>query len=111
MASGANLAPAIAAGPHVEVLVAEGTVAVDQPGTASIADPDVRSLATPLALVDRGNRTSVSVEPISETRVYGEDVLRVPRLEFTTTSLRNVLERLEGYNRTRAVLVDPELGD
>lgn len=103
----------------VDVRVKEGTVAVGTPSTPLVGNPADPSPATAQTLINHGNCTSITanavgtipIEPISDHDLAEKLAWRIPRMEFTNTPLRNVLARLAAYNRTRAVLENPDLGD
>ncbi|MES2697750.1 MAG: FecR domain-containing protein [Verrucomicrobiota bacterium] len=97
----------------VEVLVTEGTVAVDR-----VQLPRAPSLA----IVDAGRRTVVETAAISSLVVAPLPVVavpaaeiaerlawRAPRLEFSATPLAEVVALFNAHSRVRLVLVDPLL--
>lgn len=103
----------------VDVMVKEGTVAVGTPSNPLTGNPAAPSSAAARTLINHGNRTSVManeagtipIEPVSDHELAEKLSWRIPRMEFTNTPLRNVLAKLAAYNRTRAVLENPDLGD
>jgi transmembrane sensor len=107
----------------IEVLVTEGRVSVDHP-IASVPEITGRAPAPearPLALLDAGKRVVVdaaasspqspSVQTVSETELSARLAWRVPRLEFSGTSLREIVPAINRHSRARLVLADAALQD
>jgi transmembrane sensor len=107
----------------VELLVTEGRVAVENPSTLRVATagspPGARS--EPLALVDAGNRLTVTaqftersaplrVEPVAAAQVAARMAWRVPKLELSGTRLGEVLPLFNRYGQVKLVLGDSDLG-
>jgi transmembrane sensor len=112
-----NLQPAA-----VEVLVTEGTVAVDQapppPAPESSPAASESSAVAPATLVGAGQRALVSFEaaspPPQVVPVSREEIARLlawqPRqLEFTDTPLSQVVAEFNRENRLKLVIDDPAL--
>lgn len=102
---------------RVEVLVTEGTVAVVpvQPSPAAAADP---AAAKPDVLVNVGEVVAVAVEsrelivpvsPMPASELADRMAWRVPRLEFTGTTLAEAVKRMNQHNRVQFVIEDTRL--
>ncbi len=97
----------------IELLVTEGTVAVEVAATASLPAGN-----TPPLLVGAGDGATVRVEPESEktqvSAVPNADVQtrlawRSPRLEFSGTQLIEAIALMNRHNRLQFVIEDPAL--
>lgn len=109
----------------VEVMVTEGQVAVGRPGALPppAATGPVRESITraDAALVAAGQRTSVAlsasaasattVSEISPEDISRRLAWRVPRLEFESAPLAEVIRLFADHGGARFVLADPALGD
>lgn len=101
----------------VEVLVTEGTVAVEPPRPLA-ADSAPRALAT----VEAGQRVSVAtavaaatatlppVLPVPASEMEERLAWRSPRVEFSGTPLADVVAAINRYSRVKFVIEDAELG-
>lgn len=106
----------------VDVLVTEGRVAVDKPAvedgvTASAAPMGIAPSPASVAMVDAGYRVAVDVAPTaakppvvaaSAAEQGSRLAWRVPRLEFSSTPLSEVIPLFNKYGQSRFVL-DPAL--
>jgi transmembrane sensor len=105
----------------VDVLVTEGTVAVDQPRVETASTPE-RSSPEPqtLAVLEAGNRiiveiaddtrTPAVVTPVSEAELTERLAWRVPKLEFSATPLAEAVPLINQYSRVRIEIGDASLG-
>lgn len=109
----------------VEVVVTEGTVAVDQPrgstpGGSAGAEIVGAGPVAPLATVEAGNRVVIEIGPVaaaakpvaiavSQTEIGDRLAWRVPRIEFSGTPLAEAIPMFNQYSGTMLVL-DPALG-
>lgn len=117
-------------GAEVDVVVTEGTVAVDQVPAASAPAPAADTPApetarASVALVEAGNRVSLPAAPVAAAPRMAEVVpvesqemaqrlaWRVPRLEFSRTPLAEAVALMNQHatekNRT-VIFADPALG-
>lgn len=108
---------------QVELLVSEGTVAVETTATRveNATATQVERPPESLALVGAGRRLVVDPRPISAPQVPLEVVAvspselearlawRAPRLEFSRTPLSEALPLINQYSRVRVHLGDPAL--
>jgi transmembrane sensor len=109
-------------GTAVEVVVTEGTVAVDKLREASaVATAATLTPPAPLATVGAGNRVTIdlaaiavapappAVIAVTEAELSSRLAWRVPRLEFSGTPLAEVIPMFNRHGRTKLML-DPALG-
>lgn len=95
-----------------ELVVSEGTVAIDQRMADSVANPP-----TTLATLTAGQRTFVEltaaavphVEPLAPAEVADRLSWRETRLEFTGTSLSEAVRLINQFNTVKFVIDDPSL--
>jgi transmembrane sensor len=103
---------------NLTVLVTEGRVRVDdsQPAERSVSTP----IAHPLVSVDAGNSvvlpiTAPTAAPVVRTvaaaDVWEQTGWRLPKLEFSATSLREIIEQMNQHNRRKFVLGDAAIGN
>jgi transmembrane sensor len=106
----------------VEVVVTEGRVAIDAPTADGPAGAS--PAAPPLAYVDAGHNAVVErptvparasggaaqVASLTPAELSARLAWRVPRFEFSGTSLADVLAHFNDYNPVQTVLADPALG-
>ncbi|ACB76781.1 FecR family protein [Opitutus terrae] len=98
-----------------EVLVTEGRVQLDHPGSRN--PPATGAVAAP-ATLDAGWRAVVghasgeplALEQLSAAAISEALAWQRPRLVFTETPLREVIARFNQHNRVQLALADPELG-
>jgi transmembrane sensor len=104
-----------------EVLVTEGSVAVEQPagasGATAIATPTPRTLA----VLEMGRRvvidiaapiiTTAPVEAIDAAEIAERLGWRVPRLEFSGTPLAEAIAMFNRHNQVQLALEDAALGE
>jgi len=116
-------------GSSVEVLVTAGRVAVQKrlppdaatppsPGSTSLP-PDASSLPRPV-LVEAGNRVVIElaarvttpppVQAVAPPEMAEKLLWRVPRLDFSSTPLADVIALFNQHSRARFRLADPALG-
>lgn len=100
-------------GSAVEIVVTEGTVAVDKPEIQNV----VPAIAiAPMATVGAGNRVVIAlaaqpapaVVPVSAAEMSARLAWRVPRVEFSGTPLAEVIPMFNRHSRETLVL-DPAL--
>lgn len=99
---------------EIEVLVTAGRIAVEKPPAAAIVNPmshPTPAAATPLAMVDAGNRIRVNLTAgqsqtaaVSEAELAERLAWRAPRLEFSGTPLVEVVELLNRHSRVQLAL-------
>lgn len=104
----------------IEMIVTEGTVAVDRSDPSPPAPPAGKpSNSEMLALVGAGNRVRLdmehpaiapAVEPLSVAEANEKLSWRVPRLEFNETPLSEVVSLINQHTRSRISVADAELG-
>lgn len=104
----------------VDVLVTEGTVAVDRTPIATVRRAEANAATQPLALVTAGKRVVVEtnsgapilrtpVAEVSDAEQHERLAWRVPRLEFSGTPLSRAIPLFNEHGRVRLTL-DPKLG-
>ncbi|MDB6170057.1 MAG: anti-FecI sigma factor, FecR [Verrucomicrobia bacterium] len=104
---------------QVAVLVTEGRVSVDQPGSANAPSATPGLPARPaIAFVDAGQQVVVNlvatagaptVAPVATAEVAERLAWRNPRVEFSGATLREVVEVINRYSDARFVIVDPSI--
>ncbi len=94
----------------VEIVVTEGLVAVDQPASAD------RAQSQTMAMVEAGHRAvigtggdNVEVTSVEADELSARLVWRVPRFEFSGTSLGEVLPLFNEHNTMQLILADQAL--
>lgn len=115
-------------GSSVEVLVTAGRVAVGKQAPPAAPTPaSNRSATLPpaasspgLVLVEAGNRVVIElaarvttpppVQPVAPPEMAEKLSWRVPRLDFSSTPLVDVIAMFNQYSRARVNLADPALG-
>jgi transmembrane sensor len=101
----------------VDVLVAEGRVAVEEPAAKPAGNEAAprRELAEVAAgrrvhIGGRGAAERPVVVALSEREMAERLPWRSPRVEFSGTPLAKMVESINRFNRTQLVIDDPELG-
>jgi transmembrane sensor len=106
----------------VEVLVTEGSVAVDR-DPVPIMNGAAQSLPMKLATVEAGSRLIVesmqmialtpaaAVEPVGPAELSERLAWRTPRLEFSGTPLMEAVTLVNRHNRVKFVIDDPALAN
>jgi transmembrane sensor len=106
-----------------EVLVTEGSVAVEKPTDASGATAIATEMAKPqmLAVLEMGKKvvidiasptiTSAPVQIVGEAEIAELLAWRVPRLEFTATPLAEAVAMFNRYNQVQLTLENAALGE
>lgn len=115
-------------GSSVEVLVTAGRVAVGKQPPPAAPPPTSHGSATPspatslptLVLVGAGNRVVIDLEarmttpppvqPVPPPEMAEKLLWRVPRLDFSSTPLADVIALFNQHSRARFRLADPALG-
>lgn len=114
--------------PHaVNVVVTEGTVAVERPPPATAAAPAAVAPPTPLFL-DAGASATVGASPpalaavpstpahpeitrLTEAELAARLAWRIPTIEFSGTPLATVVAAINRHSSERVILGDPALAD
>lgn len=110
----------------IEVVVTEGRVAVDATSRGEKTEPEGKPLSPSLTpgpasiRVDAGNRVSIDtalstravtpVQPVPAAELAQRLAWRVPRLEFDSTPLSEVIPIFNQYGNVQLSYSDPELG-
>ncbi len=101
---------------HVEVLVTEGRVAVDQPGKAT-GDPSAPKIEMS-PTVDAGSRMVIDLVPdgsqpvavpVSTTELSDRLAWRHPRVEISRAPLADVVTQVNPFNPVKLRIDDPRL--
>lgn len=114
--------------PHaVNVVVTEGTVALERPPAAAASTPAAGPPPTPL-LLDAGASATVGASPpalaavpstpappeitrLTPTEIAARLAWRVPTIEFSGTALAAVVPVINRHANAQLVIADPALGD
>lgn len=97
----------------VEVVVSEGTVALDHRVASALVAETPNTLATltagERAVVDVSSPDAPKIEPLEPGALAERLAWRSPRLEFTSTPLPEAIRRVNEFNPVKFELGDPEL--